>query len=150
MSKDCARFKEVKWTRRKWWKDLKVFLFPSRPARTCFTFQSKAVFVFPPVVTARLINIHKQREMCSLMSKSFCKKGSVLGKLAMSANTVSSPDSCISRITTSLFSTGLFASLIALLSLFFVFLDYLPHQKSCFCQSTLRCPHPEITTKRLM
>lgn len=47
------------------------------------------LFVFLPLVAAALIKVHKQCEMCSLMSKCLCKKASVLGKLAMSAKTVS-------------------------------------------------------------
>lgn len=92
MHKEYALVGKERLARGQWKQDSKLCLFLSWPSgHVAFWMQGPYfhIFVFLPLVAARLIKVHKQYEMCSLMSKCFCKKGSVLGKLAMSANTVS-------------------------------------------------------------
>lgn len=92
MHKEHALVGKERLAKRQWKQDLELFLFLSwASGHVAFSMQGPYfhIFVFLALVAARLIKVHKQYEMCSLMSKRFCKKGSVLGKLAMSAKTVS-------------------------------------------------------------
>lgn len=71
------------------------------------------VFVFLPLVAARLIKVHKQWEMCSLMSKCFCKRDLSLGSWPCHLTLYPNPVSCISGQTTRPFSLGLIVSSIS-------------------------------------
>lgn len=62
------------------------------------------VFVFLPLVAARLIKVYKQCEMCSLMSKCFCKRALSLGSWPCQLTLYPNSVSCISGLTTRPFS----------------------------------------------
>lgn len=89
------------------------------------------VFVFLPLVAARLIKVHKQCEMCSLMSKCFCKRALSLGSWPCQLKPYPNPVSCISGLTTSPFSPASFVSSISSFSLFSHFLYSTSHGNYC-------------------